>query len=403
MTISDIAKTITASPTLALNARAGALRKAGEPVIHLGGGEPQSKAPRAAVEAMDELAQTREVRYAPVGGNPVMKQAVIGYTKEYYGREVSAGNVIVSGGAKQSIMVALQTVLNPGDEVIYPVPYWVSYPDMVRLCGAVGVPALPADGTFYPKLSDIENKVSPRTKAMIINSPNNPSGAMYSEEFIGALVRYCEEKGIYLIMDDIYHRLIFDNRKVINPYEFTKKPVDESYLIVVNGVSKQYAMTGFRVGWAVGSKQIIEVMTNIQGHQTSGQSVLLQMAAAGALNGDQSGVNDLRATLEKNRNELMDLLNGFEGVKVTKPDGTFYCLADFSAYEKDSMKLSQYLIDKVLVLTVPGGEFGMDGYLRISFCGSIEDIREGIKRIKWALDPDSPKEIQIGNRTIIKE
>lgn len=403
MNLSEIAKTITASPTLALNARAGALRKAGEPVIHLGGGEPQSKAPEEAVEALVELARTREIRYAPVGGTPTMKQAVIGYTGRFYGREVTPANVIVSGGAKQSIMVALQAVLNPGDEVLYPVPYWVSYPDMVRLCGATGIPVVPGDGSFYPTFQDIEKKAGPRTRAVIINSPNNPSGAMYSEEFISDLVQYCEKKDIFVIMDDIYHRLIFDDRTPINAFDYSRKPLDESTLIVVNGVSKQYAMTGFRVGWAVAAGKLIETMTNIQGHQTSGQSALVQRAAEVALNGNQSCVENLRLTLQKNRDELLKLLGSFKGLKVTKPDGTFYCLVDFSAYEKDSMKLSQFLIDKVLVLTVPGGEFGLDGYLRISFCGAIEDIREGIDRVKWALDPDSPKEIRIGNQTLSRD
>lgn len=403
MSISEIAKTITASPTLALNAKASALRKKGEPVIHLGGGEPKSKAPVEAVEALSELAITREIRYAPVGGIPAMKDAVVKYTEEFYGRQVAPGNVMASGGAKQAIMVALQTVVNPQDEVIYPAPYWVSYPDMVRLCGAVGVHVLPEDGTFYPTLRDIEKAFNPRTKAIIINSPNNPSGAMYSEEFIAGLVQFCEQKDIYLIMDDIYHRLIFDNRKWINPYDYAKKTLEDSKLVVVNGVSKQFAMTGFRIGWAVANKKLIEVMTNIQGHQTSGQSVLLQTAAVGALNGDQSGVEELRATLEKNRNVMMGLLGSFDGVRVTKPDGTFYCFADFSAYEKDSMKLSQFLIDKVLVLTVPGGEFGVDGYLRLSFCGSTEDITEGIERMKWALDPNSPKELRVGDRKIVRD
>jgi aspartate aminotransferase len=226
---------------------------------------------------------------------------------------------------------------------------------------------------------------------------------MYSEEFISDLIRYCEQKNIFVIMDDIYHRLIFDDRKLINAFDYSKKPLDESTLVVVNGVSKQYAMTGFRVGWGVAAKKLIETMTNIQGHQTSGQSALVQRAAEGALNGDQSCVEDLRLTLQKNRDELLKLLASFDGLKVTKPDGTFYCLVDFSAYEKDSMKLSQSLIDKVLVLSVPGGEFGMDGYLRISFCGAIEDVREGISRIKWALDPNSPKEIRIGNQTLIRD
>jgi aspartate aminotransferase len=162
-------------------------------------------------------------------------------------------------------------------------------------------------------------------------------------------------------------------------------------------------MTGFRIGWAVGNKKLIEAMANIQGHQTSGPSVLLQKAAVGAIMGIQSGVESLRATLENNRNILIDLLRSFEGVKVHKPDGTFYCFADFSVYEKSSNKLSEYLIDKVQVLTVPGAEFGMEGYLRISYCGSIKDITEGIERMKWALDPNSPNELYIGDRKLVRE
>jgi aspartate aminotransferase len=204
-------------------------------------------------------------------------------------------------------------------------------------------------------------------------------------------------------MDDIYHRLIFDGRKTINCFKYTKKIDENSKLIIINGVSKQYAMTGYRIGWAVGNKKVIEAMSNIQGHQTSGPSVLLQKAAVAALNGLQSGVESLRITLENNRNIMIDLLKSFEGVKVTKPDGTFYCFADFSVYEKNSNKLSEFLIDKVQVLTVPGKEFGLDGYLRLSYCGSIKDIQEGIERMKWALDPGSPNELYIGDRKLVRD
>ena len=346
---------------------------------------------------------TGEVRYAPADGIPALKQAIIRYTEEFYDRKVTPQHVIASGGAKQAIMVALQAILNPQEEVIYPAPYWVSYPDMAKLCGAIGVPALPEDGTFYPRLKDIEDRVGSYTRAVIINSPNNPSGAMYSEEFISDVVGFCEKKDIWLIMDDIYHRLIFDGRKPINAYKFAKKLDENSKIIIINGVSKQYAMTGFRIGWAVGSKKVIEAMSNIQGHQTSGPSVLLQKAAVGALMGLQSGVESLRATLENNRNVMIDMLRSFEGVKVTKPDGTFYCLADFRAYEKDSNKLSKFLIDKVQVLTVPGAEFGMEGFLRLSYCGTIKDITEGIERIKWALDLNSPNELYIGDRKLVRD
>lgn len=403
MSLSLIARSISASPTLKLNEKAALLREKGDPVIHLGGGEPKSMAPLDAVMAAVTSLNTGEVRYTPADGIPALKKSIIRYTEEFYNRKVSPENVMASGGAKQAIMVALQAILNPQEEVLYPAPYWVSYPDMAKLCGANGIPVYAEDGSFYPNIRDIEQKVGSYTKAIIINSPNNPSGAMYSEEFISDVVDYCERKDIYLIMDDIYHRLIFDGRKPINCYNYAKDQSEKSKLIVINGVSKQYAMTGFRIGWAVANKKLIEAMTNIQGHQTSGPSVLLQKAAIGALNGIQSGVENLRVTLENNRNVLIDLLNSFEGVKVTVPDGTFYCFADFSNYEKDSNKLSAFLIDKVMVLTVPGKEFGMEGYLRISYCGSIKDITEGIERIKWALDPNSPNELYIGDRKLVRD
>ena len=403
MSLSEIAKSIKASPTLALNEKAAILREKGDPVIHLGGGEPKSKTPLDALVAAAGALNTGEIRYAPADGIPALKKAIIRYTEEYYNRKVEPENVMASGGAKQAIMIALQAVLNPQEEVIFPAPYWVSYPDMAKLCGAIGVPVLPEDGTFYPRIQDIEQRIGTYTKAVLINSPNNPSGAMYPEEFIADIVELCEKRDLYLIMDDIYHRLIFDNKKPINCYKYAKDLSENSKLIVINGVSKQYAMTGFRIGWAVANKKLIGTMTNIQGHQTSGPSVLLQKAAVGALNGIQSSVENLRVTLENNRNVMIDYLKSFEGVKVTKPDGTFYCFADFSVYEKDSTKLSNFLIDKVQVLTVPGVEFGVEGYLRLSFCGGIKDITEGIERMKWALDLNSPNELYIGDRKLVRD
>lgn len=403
MSLSEIAKSIKASPTLALNEKAAILREKGDPVIHLGGGEPKSKTPLDALIAAAGALNTGEIRYAPADGIPALKKAIIRYTEEYYNRKVEPENVMASGGAKQAIMIALQAVLNPQEEVIFPAPYWVSYPDMAKLCGAIGIPALPEDGSFYPRIQDIEQRIGDSTKAVLINSPNNPSGAMYSEGFIADIVELCEKRDLYLIMDDIYHRLIFDNKKPINCYKYAKDLSENSKLIVINGVSKQYAMTGFRIGWAVANKKLIETMTNIQGHQTSGPSVLLQKAAVGALNGIQSSVENLRVTLENNRNVMIDYLKSFEGVKVTKPDGTFYCFADFSVYEKESTKLSNFLIDKVQVLTVPGVEFGVEGYLRLSYCGGIKDITEGIERMKWALDLNSPNELYIGDRKLVRD
>ncbi len=403
MSISQIARSISQSATLKLNETAAILRAKGDPVIHLGGGEPKSKAPIDALITASSKLTTGEIRYTPTDGIPELKKAIIRYTEEFYGRVVPPESVIASGGAKQAIMVALQAVLNPQDEVVFPTPYWVSYPEMVKLCGAVPVGVESEDGTFYPRIEDIEQKVGSRTRAVIINSPNNPSGAMYSAEFISDIVQFCEKRDIYLIMDDIYHRLIFDGRKPINCYEFAKKKGENSKLIIVNGVSKQYAMTGFRIGWAVANRKLVEVMSNIQGHQTSGPSSLLQWAAVGALNGLQSSVESLRLTLENNRNVLVSRLRTLDGVKISNPDGTFYSFADFRAYEKNSTKLAERLLAKVMVVTVPGVEFGMDGHLRISFCGTIKDITEGVERIKWVLDPNAPNELFIGDRKLVRD
>lgn len=403
MSISQIGQNISQSATLKLNETAALLRAKGEPVIHLGGGEPKSKAPMDALVTAAAKLTTGEIRYTPTDGIAPLKKSIVRYTEEFYQHHVAPEHIMASGGAKQAIMVALQAILNPQEEVIFPAPYWVSYPEMVKLCGAIPVAALPEDGSFQPRISDIEQKAGQYTKAVIINSPNNPTGAMYPEEFIADIVQFCEKRDLYLIMDDIYHRLIFDGRKPISCYEYARKRGENSKLIVINGISKQYAMTGFRIGWAVASKKLIEVMTNIQGHQTSGPSALLQWAAVGALDGIQSSVESLRLTLEANRDILVGLLKTIEGVKVYKPDGTFYAFVDFRAYEKDSTRLAKLLLEKVMVVTVPGVEFGLEGHLRISFCGSAKEISEGVERIKWVLDHNAPNELYIGNRKLIRD
>jgi aspartate aminotransferase len=403
MSLSLIAKNIGESATLKLNEVAAILRAKGDPVIHLGGGEPKGKPPMDALLAATAMLNSGEVRYTPPDGTPALKKAIIRYTEEFYGWRPAPENVMASGGAKQAIMSALHAVLDPQSEVIFPAPYWVSYPEMVRLVGGVPVAVTPEDGSFIPRIEDIEQVVSSYTTMVIINSPNNPSGAVYPEQFIADVVEFCEKRGLWLLIDDIYHRLIFDDRTPLNPYDYAKDRSENSKLIVVNGVSKQYAMTGFRIGWAVANRQLIEAMTNIQGHETSGPSALLQHAAVGAINGIQSSVEGLRSTLENNRNVLVNELKAFDGVIIEEPGGTFYSFPNFSHYGKDSVKLSQFILDKVQVVTVPGVEFGMEGHLRLSYCGSIKDITEGIERIKWALDPNSPNELYIGERKLVRD
>ncbi|HHI03651.1 MAG TPA: pyridoxal phosphate-dependent aminotransferase [candidate division Zixibacteria bacterium] len=403
MSISQIARDIKESPTLAMNEAARLLREKGEAVIHLGAGEPKTKVPIDAVLDSAAKLTTAEIRYTPTEGIPSLIKAVIRYTEENYNKIVGPKNIIVSNGAKHSLYNIMLTILNPQDEVIILAPYWVSYPDIVKMVHGVPIIVKPEDGRFHPRMEDIVEKVGSYTKAIIVNSPNNPSGVVYSADFIREIVEFCEKKGIYLIMDDIYHRLIFDGKTAPSCYDYSKDDSDSSHLIVINGVSKLYAMTGFRVGWTIANEKIIKAMINVQGQNSTCVSVVLQTAAAAALNGIQSCVENLRLTLENNRNVIMTELNAFTGVKTIKPEGTFYCLPDFRAYEKNSTKLANFLLEKAMVVTVPGGEFGMEGHLRLSFCGTIKDIMTGVARIKWALDPESPNEIYIGDRKLRRD
>lgn len=249
MSISQLARTIKESPTLALNEAARLLRERGEPVIHLGIGEPKNKAPIAAILNSAAKLKTGDIKYAPSDGLPSLKKAIIRYTEENYGRLVAPENVIVSTGDKQALYNLLFAITDPQDEIILLAPYWVSYPEMVRMVYGVPVIITPEDGTFVPQFDEIERAISSYTKAIIVNSPNNPSGAIYPPELIAQLVEMCESRDIYLIMDDIYHKLVFDGRKAPSCYQFTKKTPETTKVVTVNGIAKLYGMTGFRIGW----------------------------------------------------------------------------------------------------------------------------------------------------------
>ncbi len=402
MEISKLGLSIGESMTLKLNETFGILKAKGEPVIHLGGGEPHGKAPLKAIELTNELLQTGVVRYSPSIGTKELREAVRDYTYKFYGKKPELKNVIISTGAKQALLVAMQAVLNPGEEVIFPKPYWVSYPEMVKLANGNPVAIDLKNPGFIPEISDFEKALTPKTRAILINSPNNPTGIMYPGSLIKDLVSFTKEKGLYLIMDDIYHRLVFDNLKHPSVLDYASG-FEGSHIILVNGISKTYAMTGFRIGWAVADSSLIKVMVNLQSHQTGGPSPLLQKAALGAIIDDQSGVEELRSTLEENRNLMLELLKRLDKVKIYKPSGTFYMYVDFSAYEPDSMKLSAYLLEKVKVLTMPGKAFGLDGHLRLSYCGEADEITEGINRLVWALDENITEPLEIGTQTIFKD
>jgi aspartate aminotransferase len=403
MSVSELASAIVESPTLRLNEEARLLRERGEPVIHLGIGEPKNKTPIPAILSSASKLSQGDVKYCPSDGLPSLKKAIIRYTEEAYDKVVAPENVIVSSGAKQALFNILYTILNPQDEVVILAPYWVSYPEMVKMVYGVPVVVTPEDGSFHPRMADIERAVSSSTKALIVNSPNNPSGIVYREEFIAQIVDFCERRKIYLIMDDIYHKLVFDGRIAPPGYRFTAKDIEDSRLIVVNGIAKLYGMTGFRIGWCVAPRKIVTVMNNVQAQTTSCASPVMQAGAEGALLGLQSVVEALRLTIQNNRDVAMRELSSFNGVRTSKPDGTFYCLPDFRAYSSNSVELSNFLLKKALVVTVPGREFGMEGHLRLSFAGTVKDVTEGIARIKWALDPTSPNDIYIGDKRLIRD
>jgi aspartate aminotransferase len=403
MKLSRLASEIAESPTFALNEEARLLRERGEAVINLGIGEPKNKTPIAAILASGAKLSSGEVKYTPPDGLPSMKKAVIRYTEESYNRLVVPENVIITNGAKQSLFNIFYSILNPQDEVIVIAPYWVSYPEMVKMCLGIPVIVTPEDGTFTPRFEDIERAVTSSTRAIIVNSPNNPSGAIYPPELIEKIVDMCERKGIYMICDDIYHKLTFNGYTAPPAYSFTKKDIEDSHVIVVNGVAKLYGMTGFRIGWVVAPRQLVRVMTNVTAQTTSCVSPIAQSAAEGALNGLQSVVEALRLQIQNNCEVVLQEMKTFNGARLIKPQGTFYALPDLRAFNNNSVEVSKFLLKKAMVVTVPGKEFGMEGHIRISFAGSVKDITEGIARIKWALDATSPNEIYIGEKKMIRD
>jgi len=403
MKLSKLASEIAESPTLALNEEARLLRERGEAVIHLGIGEPKNRTPMGAILSSAAKLTSGEVKYTPADGVPSLKKAIIRYTEENYDRLVAPENVIVTNGAKQSLFNILFSILNPQDEVIVLAPYWVSYPEILKMCLGKPVIVTPEDGTFTPRFQDIEKAVTSYTRAIIVNSPNNPSGAIYPGDLIGKLADFCERRGIFMVCDDIYHKLTFDKKEAVPAYHFTKNDIEDTHVIVVNGVAKVYGMTGFRVGWVVAPRQLVRVMTNVTAQTTSGVSPVSQAAAEGALNGMQSVVEAIRLQIQNNRDVLLQEMKSFNGARLIPPDGTFYALPDLRAFNGNSVELSKFLLQKALVVTVPGREFGLEGHIRLSFSGTVKDVTEGIARIKWALDASSPNEIYIGDKKMVRD
>jgi aspartate aminotransferase len=401
--LSKLASELAESPTFTLNEEARLLRERGEDVINLGIGEPKNKTPISAILAAAAKLTSGEVKYTPPSGLPSMKKAVIRYKEENYDRLVAPENVCITNGAKQSLFNILYSILNPHDEVIVIAPYWVSYREMIKMCMGIPVVVTPEDGSFTPRFEEIEKALTSSTRAIIVNSPNNPSGAIYPPELIEKIVEICEKKNIFMICDDIYHKLTFDFHVAVPAYHFTHKDIENSHIIIVNGVAKLYGMTGFRIGWVVARRDLTCVISNVLAQTTSCVSPIAQAAAEGALNGLQSVVEALRLQIQDNRDVFLQEMKSFHGVRLIEPAGTFYALPDIRAFSNNSVEVSKFLLKKAMVVTVPGKEFGREGHIRISFAGSVNDVTEGIARIKWALDPTSPNEIYIGDKKMVRD
>ena len=381
---------ITPSATLAVDAKAKALKAAGEPVIGFGAGEPDFPTPDYIVEAaIAACADTANHRYTPAGGLPELKAAIAEKTRRDSGYDVSPSQVVVTNGGKHAVYNAFVTLLDPGDEVLLPAPYWTTYPEPVALCGARTV-VVPSDASsgFRVTVDQLEAARTDRTKALVFVSPSNPSGAVYPPDEVAAIGRWAAEHGIWVITDEIYEHLTYGD------HEFSSMPTLVPELadtcIVLNGVAKTYAMTGWRVGWLIAPDDVAAAATSLQSHQTSNVTNVAQRAALAAVAGPLDAVAEMRTAFARRGQKMVELLAAIDGVTVLEPQGAFYAYPSFEGVlgrelagrrPTTTLELADLLLEEVKVAIVPGEAFGTPGYARLSFALGDDDLVEGITRI----------------------
>ncbi|MFH8985252.1 pyridoxal phosphate-dependent aminotransferase [Streptomyces varsoviensis] len=385
---------ISESATLAVDAKAKALKAAGRPVIGFGAGEPDFPTPDYIVEAAVEACRDpRYHRYTPAGGLPELKAAIAAKTLRDSGYAVEASQVLVTNGGKQAIYQAFAAILDPGDEVIVPAPYWTTYPESIRLAGGVPVPVVADETTGYRvSVEQLEAARTERTKVLLFVSPSNPTGAVYTRAQVEEVGRWAAEHGLWVLTDEIYEHLVYGDA------EFCSLPVVVPELadkcIVVNGVAKTYAMTGWRVGWVVGPQDVVKAATNLQSHATSNVSNVAQMAALAAVSGDLTAVAKMREAFDRRRRTIVRMLNEIDGVECPEPEGAFYAYPSVKALlgkeirgkrPATSVELAALILDEVEVAVVPGEAFGTPGYLRLSYALGDDDLVEGVSRIQKLL------------------
>ncbi len=378
------------SATLAIDAKAKALKAAGEDVIGFGAGEPDFPTPAHIVEAAVEACRDpRNHRYSPVAGLPELRQAVADKTRRDTGYEIAPAQVLVTNGGKHAIYNAFATLLDPGDEALLPAPYWTTYPEAVALAGGVPVVVPTDDATgFRATVDQLEAARTERTKLLVFVSPSNPTGAVYSRDQIEAVGRWAAEHGIWVVTDEIYEHLVYGGAE--NHSLPVVVPEMADTCVVVNGVAKTYAMTGWRVGWVVGPKDVIAAAANLQSHATSNVANVSQRAALAALTGDLSAVHEMRSVYDLRRRRILGLLRDIPGITCEEPEGAFYAFPSFKdVLGRDiagrtpttTLELAGLILDEAKVAVVPGEAFGAPGYMRLSYALGDDDLVEGVTRI----------------------
>lgn len=393
MRLSERMSQIQPSPTLTINAKAKALRAAGVDVISFGVGEPDFDTPEHVCQAAVDAIQEGFTRYTAVGGIDELKDAIITEFHGSYGLTYGREEIVVSCGGKHSLYNLAQVLFDPGDEILIPAPYWVSYPDIVRLADAVPVivPTYEED-QFKLRPEVLKEAITAKSKGLILNSPSNPTGSTYTREELENLAPIVLQHGLPVISDDIYYRILFEGQPWVNLAMVSEELRNQT--IIVNGVSKTYCMTGWRIGYLAGQAEVVAAVTKIQSQSTSNPNSIAQKAAVAALTGPQHCVDEMVVAFKTRRDHMISRLESLPGVRVIRPTGTFYIFANFSSYYGrayddqvigGSLDLSAYLMDKVHLAVVPGVAFGEDSCLRFSFAISKEQIDRGMDRLSEAL------------------
>jgi aspartate aminotransferase len=385
---------IAESATLAVDGKAKALKAAGRPVIGFGAGEPDFPTPDYIVNAAIEAAKLpANHRYTPTPGLPELRDAIVKKTKRDSNYEITADQVLVTNGGKQSVYQSFASVLDPGDEVLLPSPYWTTYPECIKLAGGIPVEVFADEAQNYlVSVAQLEKALTSKTKVLLFCSPSNPTGSVYSPQQVKEIGQWAHQKGLWVITDEIYEHLLYDG--AIAPSICVAVPELADRTIIINGVAKTYAMTGWRVGWMIGPKDLIKAATNLQSHLSSNVSNVSQRAAIAALTGDLSAVHKMGEAFDRRRKLIVKLLNEIPGVSCPTPTGAFYVYPSVKNVlgkeirgkrPKTSAELATLILDEVEVAAVPGEAFGPSGYLRFSYALGDEDIVEGIGRVKKLL------------------